>query len=127
MNDPSVVLIFPCKSQDILARVPAEPLFLMVSCVAENCASYGRGVLIVEIIDLNLILLVQVIFLQACDESSIEIQGESHDLGIVVSQSLNEQEVLKVPESDQRILTTSCDVPISIIYSERVALPRVAI
>ena len=118
MNDPAVVLIFPCESQDVLARVPAEPLFLMVRSVAEDCASNGRGILIVEIIDLYLIFLVQVIFLQAGDEGAIEVQGEGHDLGIVVSQSLYQKEVLKVPEADQRILTTGCDVPVSIIYSE---------
>ena len=127
MNDTPVVLIFPCECQDVLARVPAEPLLLVIRRVGEDSASNGGGVLIVEIIDLYLILLVQVIFLQACDEGAIEVQGERHDLGIVVSQSLYQKEVLKVPEADQRILTTSCDVPVSIIYSERVALSSMAI
>jgi hypothetical protein len=118
VHDSTVVLIFTCESQDVLARVPAEPLFLVVSRVGEDSASNGGGVLIVEIIDLYLILLVQVIFLQARNKGAIEVQGECHDLGIIVSQSLYQQEVLKVPEADQRILTTSCDVSVSIIYSE---------
>jgi hypothetical protein len=118
VNDSPVVLIFSCECQDILARVPAEPLFFVVRSVAKNCASNGRGVLIVKIIDLYLILLVQVIFLQAGDEGAIEVKRKGHDLGIVVSQSLYKKEVLKVPEPDQRILTTGCDVSVSIIYSE---------
>ena len=74
MYDPTVILIFACESQDVLAGVPAEPLLLVVRRVGEDSASYGGGILIVEIIDLYLILLVQVIFLQAGDEGAIEVQ-----------------------------------------------------
>ena len=118
VDDTAVVLVLTSESKYVPAGVPTEALLFVAGGVAEYGAPAGRGVLVVEIVNLNLILLVEVVLLQAGYQCAVEVERQGHHFRIVVPEGLNQKEVLEVPEPDQRVLPACRNVPVSIIDSK---------